>query len=114
MNVSVRIMRIIFIILAFLNGTGLILYVILALFVPYKDKRKTTGVVGNVLFEIVRAVFRLFILSAIIPATVAAIVVTGLMFFTPVIDNQSIAAWIPQYMYLVAVLISIALTLLSV
>lgn len=42
MNVSVRIMRIIFIILAFLNGTGLILYVILALFVPFKDKKKTT------------------------------------------------------------------------
>lgn len=113
MNVSVRIMRIIFIILAFLNGTGLIVYAILALFVPYKDKRKTTGVLGNVLFEIVRIVFWLFMLSIVLPATIATIVVTGLMVFTPVIDNQSIAARIPQYMYLVGVVMSIALILLS-
>ncbi len=42
MNVSVRIMRIIFIVLALINGAGLVLYVILALFVPFKDKKKTT------------------------------------------------------------------------
>ncbi len=114
MNISVRIMRIIFIILALLNGTGLILYVILALFVPFKDKKKTTGVIGSILFEIVRIAFWLIILSAIVPITVASIVVTGLIFFTPVIDNQSIAARIPQYMYVVGVLLSIVFILLSV
>lgn len=66
------------------------------------------------MFEIIRVIFWLFILSALVPATVTTIVVTGLMFFTPVIDNQSIAAWIPQYMYLVGVLMSVALLLLSV
>lgn len=60
-----------------------------------------------------RVVFWLFIISAIVPITVASTVVTGLIFFTPVIDNQSISAWVPQYMYIVGILVSIAFFLLS-
>lgn len=69
---------------------------------------------GSILFEVMRVVFWLFVLSALLPAAVATIVVTGLMFFTPVIDNQSIVAWIPQYMYLVGALMSVSLVLLSI
>lgn len=114
LNVPVKIMRIIFLILVALNGTGLILYVILALFVPFKDKKKTTWAVGNVLFEIVRIAFWLLILSVVVPLTFGSLAGTWMMFFTPVIENQSIAAWIPQYMYGVGVLVSMAFLLLAV
>lgn len=42
LNVHVRIIRIIFLVLIFFKGAGLIVYALLALFAPYKDKRKTT------------------------------------------------------------------------
>lgn len=70
--------------------------------------------IGNVLFEIVRIAFWLFVLSAVLPLTLASFVGTGIMYFTPVIENQSIAAWIPQYMYVVGVLVSISFLLLSI
>lgn len=42
LNLPVRIVRIIMLLLIIAQGTGLILYVILALFVPFKDKKRTT------------------------------------------------------------------------
>jgi|GEM_PF-473050 len=114
LNVQVMIIRIIFLILLLGQGAGLLIYIILALFVPFKDKKKTTGTIGNVLFEIVRIAFRLLILGIILPLTFASLAATGAMFFAPVIDNQSIAAWIPQYMYIVGILVSVAFLIFSI
>ncbi len=113
-NISVRITRLIAIVLAFVNGIGLAWYAVAAIFVPYKDKKKTTWLIGNLFFEMVRIALWLFIISSLLPLVFGAIVWTGILLFTPEVGSQSISPWIPQYMYRVMWAVSIACVILLI
>lgn len=65
LNIEVRIIRIAFIILTLLNGVGIIIYILLALFAPYRDKKKTTGTIGNFIFEVVRIAFWVVVIAVL-------------------------------------------------
>ena len=99
LGVSVTRVRILFLVLLLFRGSTFFLYIVLALFVPYKEKSKTTGRVGNFVFEIVRICLWLAVLCMLLPIVGGVTVGTGLVFFTPAIHNQSFAAWIPSHMY---------------
>lgn len=114
LNVQVRVIRLIFIVLTLLHGTSILLYIVLALFVPYKDKKKTTGRIGNILFEVVRIALRLFVISTLLPMVWGSIFGTALLFFTPEVNNQSFAERIPQYMYVTAAAVSLSLLALLI
>lgn len=99
LNIEVRIVRIAFILLTLLNGVGIILYIVLALFAPYRDKKKTTGRLGNFIFEVVRIAFWAVVIMILFPLVAGALFGTGILFFTPEMNNQSFTEWIPQYIY---------------
>lgn len=115
LNISVRWVRIIGLICLPLTGMAWAwLYMILALFTPYKDKKKTTWKIWSLIFEVTRALLWLFAISILAPLVWAVIVWGWFLLFTPVVDNQSIAALIPMYMYWVLGIISLALLLLFI
>lgn len=73
-NIPVSIVRLIFLVAVFIYGTSIWLYPLLALFVPFKDKKSTTGATGNIFFEIIRVIIWLGIIFFLGAAIVAIIV----------------------------------------
>lgn len=114
LNIPVSIIRLIFLIAVFIYGTGLRLYVVLALFVPFKDKKSTTGLTGNLFFEIVRVIIWLgvicFLWTVIISSLVGLTMFAGL----PTLSNQSIQDIIPTYLYPLAWLSILSLIILLI
>jgi phage shock protein PspC (stress-responsive transcriptional regulator) len=55
-TINVSIVRLLFLIAVFIYGTSIWLYPLLALFVPYQDKKASSGNVGNFFFELVRGI----------------------------------------------------------
>lgn len=94
--------RILFMLLLFANWIGLLIYILLAIFAPYKDKSNTTWKIWSLIFKITSACFWLFVILVL--WIVISIVFFGsfVLFFTPTIDNQSITAILPSYIYWVA------------
>ncbi len=114
LNIPVSIVRLIFLIAAFMYGTGLWLYPLLALFVPFKDKKITTGITGNLFFEIIRVIIWLgvtFFLASILFGSLVGFTVLSVL---PTLSNQSLQAIIPTYLYPLAVLALISLIILVI
>lgn len=114
LNIPVRIVRLLFVVLTLLHGTSIFLYIILALFVPYRDKKKTTGKIGSILFELVRIALRLFVIFMLLPLVGGTLFGSWILFFTPEIANQSFTQRVPQYMYVTAGAITVSLLALLI
>lgn len=114
LNLPVIFVRIVFLVALFVYSTWFWAYLILALFVPYSDKKKTTGKIGNLFFEIMRVVLRLFVIWVLWFLLLGSL---GLMWFatlTPPIGNQVIWPWIPKHMYFVGWFVILALIALFI
>ncbi len=98
----------------FTGGISIWLYPLLALFVPYKDKKSTSGSLGNIFFEIIRALFWIMVIGGLWSILMAAIAATIGIGFTPLISNQSLLALVPMYMYPITIASIIAITILLV
>ena len=96
-NIPVARVRLLFFIAIFIYGTTIWLYPLLALFVPYEDKKKSSGQVGNLFFELIRGIIWtgiFFFLWASIVGLIGGIVAyTGF----PLLSNQSIQEIFPPF-----------------
>lgn len=103
------IVRLVMLALLFMYGTGFWLYPILALFVPFQDKKSSSGSLGNIFFELLRII----IWGAIIVMIGSIILGSGVAFIfgisIPPIGNQSVLMSIPTHLYVLAGLSAIAL-----
>lgn len=113
-TIPVAIVRITFLVLIFVYGISIWFYPILALFVPYKDKNKTTGRIGNLFFEIIRVILRIAVIWWLGMTLLGAMVALWFLVFTPAINNQTIGARIPWYMYVTGFFATLALLILFI
>lgn len=90
------------------------MYPLLALFVPYKDKKSTSGSIGNLFFECIRVIFWLGIIFALFGTLMTSITVTIGLLFAPLLSNQSLIALVPSYMYPVSIVSMIGVAILLV
>ena len=104
LNIPVAIVRLIFIIAVFIYGTSIWLYPLLALFVPFQDKKKTTGQTGNLFFEVIRVIIWLGIIFFLGTALFGSLVGLTVISILPSLSNQSLQALIPMYLYPLAIL----------
>lgn len=113
-KVPVWLIRLIFLVLVLVYWTWIWGYIILALFVPYKDKSSTIGKSGNLFFEIIRVMIRLLILFGLGSAILAWSAGVILFPLFPSISNQSLQALMPSYFYPVAIVMIVALLMLFI
>lgn len=114
LNIPVAIVRLIFLIAVFIYGTSIWLYPLLALFVPYQDKKKSSGQVGNLFFEIIRVLIWwgvIFLLWSALFWTIFGISVVSIL---PTLSNQSLQGIIPRYLYPLVIVAMIALLVLLI
>ena len=114
LNIPVAIVRLVFLIAVFIYGTSIWLYPLLALFVPYQDKKKSSGQVGNLFFEIIRVLIWwgvIFLLWSALFWTIFGISVVSIL---PTLSNQSLQGIIPRYLYPLVIVAMIALLVLLI
>lgn len=99
LNISVSIVRLIFLIAVFIYGTSIWLYPLLALFVPYEDKKKSSGQVGNLFFETIRIIIWLGIIFFLWSTIIGALVGSTFFLSLPLLNNQSIQSLVPATIY---------------
>lgn len=114
LNIPVSIVRLIFLIAVFVYGTGLWLYPLLALFVPFKDKKITTGTTGNLFFEVIRVIIWLGVIFFLASALFGSLVGFTVLSILPTLSNQSLQAIVPTYLYPLAILALVSLVVLVI
>ena len=114
LNIPVSIVRLIFLVAVFVYGTGLWLYALLALFVPFKDKQTTTGRTGNLFFELIRIIIWLGVLFFLGSTIFASLVGMTVLSVLPNLSNQSLQAIVPGYLYPLAILSILSLVALFI
>lgn len=114
LKIPVSIVRLIFLIAVFIYGMSIWLYLLLALFVPFQDKKSTTGRTGNLFFEIMRVIIWLGVIFFLGMMIIGAI--TGIIIFSviPPLSNQSLQSLVPPYLYSLFILSVISLIVLFI
>lgn len=100
-QIPVTIVRIAMLVLVFIYGISVWIYPLLALFVPFSDKKSSSGTIGSAIFEFIRIIIRLGVLLFL----GLMILMTGSLFFIGLIPNvsgQSIQSLIPNSIYVLA------------
>ena len=104
LKIPVSIVRLILIGSVFIYGTSLWIYPLLALFVPFQDKKATTGQTGNLFFEIIRVLIRLGVILFLGSALFGGLLGITIFSFLPTMSNQSLQAFVPSFIYPLAIL----------
>ena len=113
LNISVSLVRLITIIVVFVYGISIWMYPLLALFVPYKDKKASSGSIGGLFFEVIRVIFWLGVIFTLLGLLIGESIGAIGLLFSPLISNQSLLSLIPWYLYPITVLtIAAVVTLL--
>jgi hypothetical protein len=71
------------------------MYPLLALFVPYKDKKASSGSIGGLFFEVIRVIFWLGVIFSLLGLLIGESIGAIGLLFSPLISNQSLLALIP-------------------
>lgn len=66
---------------------------------PFRDKKKTTGAIGSVLFEIVRIIFWLVVIGLLLPLTIVIIFGWVLRWVLPHDVHFAFGPRIPLYLH---------------
>lgn len=99
LNIPVAIVRLIFLIAVFIYGTSIWLYPLLALFVPYQDKKKSSGQVGNLFFETIRIIIWLGLIFFLWSTIIGTLIGSTFFLSLPLLSNQSIQSILPTSIY---------------
>lgn len=114
LNIPVSIVRLILLWMVFIYGTSIWLYPLLALFVPFQDKKSTTGQTGNLFFEIIRVLIWLGVLFSLSAVLFGSVLGLTLFSFLPALSNQALQSFVPGYIYPLVVISLIALVVLII
>lgn len=114
LKIPVSIVRLILLWAVFIYGTSIWLYPLLALFVPFQDKKATTGQTGNMFFEIIRVVIWLGIVFFLASALFGSLVWITLFSLLQSVSNQSLQSLVPSFMIPLVILSITSLVVLVV
>lgn len=114
LNISVSTVRIIFFVAILIYGTSLWLYPLLALFVPFKDKKSTTGQTGNMFFELIRIIIWIGVIFILLWILLGWLLGVTVFLVLPLLSNQSLQALVPSYLYPLTLISLLSLVVLII
>lgn len=114
LNINVTIVRVLMIILILFWWLSIWVYPILALFVPYVNKSKTTWAMWQLLYEFIRWLLFTVLIFGLLFAFLSLVGVWWFLSFTPPINNQSISLLMPKYLYVAFAVMWVALLVLLI
>ncbi len=114
LKMPVSVVRLILLWSVFLYGTSIWLYPLLAIFVPFQDKKATTGQTGNIFFEIIRVLIWLGVIFFLASSLFGSLVGVTIFSFLPNLSGQSLQALVPSFIIPVVILSFISLIILLI